>query len=244
LAVVLLLCTAQTALAAGFINLKWDDCNGAVNKTFNCATTPTSPNHMMIASFDPGAAYADVIADLGAIDLIATSLSATVLPDYWQMQGGGCRGSADLLFSADFTSGPFTCTDMWGGVGATGGQLGGKDTAVPYLNTARIKWSTSCLPDAATAPDITGGTEYYVERISVKRVNTSCMAGCTDEVCLVFNHYELALLAGGTPPTWESDAGSPGTATYVTWQSAGVFNCPVATPTHHRTWGDIKSLYR
>lgn len=252
--VVGILSLAPAAMAAGFIDLKWDDCSlggagAAVNKDYACNLT-TSGFFTMVVSFDPGANYGSagdgIIADIGFIDLIATSLNATDLPQYWKFQPtgvGGCGGGTRMVFNADFTSGPFSCTDMWGGLGSTGGQLGGKDGPAPSGNTARIKWTTNVTPDQALS--VAAGTQYYAEKVNINRNVTACPGGCADEVCLVFNVYATYLLTGGPPKEWMTDQGGVNPP-YITWQQGGspVFNCPIPTPTRTHSWGEIKSLYR
>jgi hypothetical protein len=253
LGVVLGILGLAPAARAGFIDIKWDDCSAggvaaSVNKDYACDLL-TSGFFNMVCSFDPDAAHTHgsdgIIADLGSIDLIATSPTATDLPQYWKFQPtgvGGCGGGSRILFNADFTGGPFSCTDLWAGLGSTGGQLGGTTGPAPSGNTARIKWTTNVTPDQ----DITvaPGTQYYVEQIRINRNVSACPGGCLDEVCLVFNTYTIFLLNSATPKQ-ETDAGGVNPP-YITWQQGGspVFNCPIPTPARSRSWGEIKSLYR
>ncbi len=251
LAVVLgLLCAAHQASAQGYLDLKWDECSqsgtAAINKNYGCNLT--SGFHTLIASFDPGANYVGqtngIIADLGIIDVIATDPSATVLPQFWQYQGstlGGC-GSGRITFSVDFTGGPFACLDMWQGLGATGGQFGGKSGPVPEGNTARIKWTSNVLPQDALT--VSAGQQYYIAKVNLARSISVCPGGCGDEVCLVFNTYETSLFDGRKGFYYYDQGGV--VPPYATFQQGAspVFNCPIPTPTRARSWGEIKSLYR
>jgi hypothetical protein len=186
--------------------------------------------------------YTDIIADEGLVDVIATSLTAMDLPEFWKFDAGGCNAGR-MTFSADFTGGPFTCADFWGGAASGGGQFGGKTGPVHEGNTARIKFSWAVLP--ANAMTATAGTEYYVSRTRIPRSAAAlACAGCGDDVCLVYNQEKLSLLSGAAPTIQlSSDAVNP---PWITWQDAGnaTFNCPVPTPVKARTWGEIKSLYR
>ncbi len=238
------ICAAMPAFAVGFINLKWDDCNGTANKTYACDVTTGFFD--IIASFDPGVNYNTgqdvIIADVGLVDVIATSLSATTLPPFWQFQTGGCQGPTKLLFSADFSAQSGACFDLWAGGAGGGGQYGGKAGPTPEGNTARIKWTWAVDPAAPVTAD--AGTEYYVSKLRVTKISTTC-AGCSDPVCLVYNQERFSLLRGGAPVdiNYSSDGVTP---PYVTWQDTGntTFNCPAPTSVKVRTWGEIKSLYR
>lgn len=241
---------APAALAAGYIDIKWDDCSlgaGAlVNKNYAC-NLMTTGFFTMVTSFDPGAPLAGgIIADLGFVDVIATDPSATDLPQYWKFQPtgvGGCGGGTRITFGADFTGGLSACQDMWSGLAGTGGQLGGTAGPTPTGNTARIKWTSNI--DPALAISLTPGQQYYTEKININRNVSVCPGGCLDEVCLVFNMYAASLVTGPPAPQWETDAGGT-MPPYITWQQGGspIFNCPLATPTRSRSWGEIKSLYR
>jgi hypothetical protein len=82
----------------------------------NCASTTAS--NIVMASVDVGAAaVTEVIADQGIVDIRVGTTDEAVMPEFWRFWTGAppcSSGSANFLFSADFTGGPFLCLDVWG----------------------------------------------------------------------------------------------------------------------------------
>jgi hypothetical protein len=233
----LLLAIAVPAFAQGSLFLNHGNCSAvspAKNKNLNCNSTTI--NDLVVASVAVANPLVDVIADLGIVDVVAGS-NPTVMPLFWQFQTGGCSGTSNLLFSADFSGGPFDCADLWGGTGSTGGQYGGQAGPIPDGNRARIKWSTAVLPDPISAPEMDPDVEYYIEKLTFKQARAvACtLATCQVPVCAVYVHEEFAQLSG-IPYVVENNPD------FITFN--GATNCPGATPTNQSSWGRVKSLYR
>jgi len=236
----LLALTAGLALAgAGGLNLGWGDCQGlpaTLNRTFACNTNAGTINSLvgsyLAPSFVTAASANEIVVDIQS--------GGATLPAWWGMRASGtCRTTASLLINLDFTGGPFTCFDYWGG-----GASGGISEDPPVGNRARIKL-LGALP--AGSPSITGiaeGTETYSFKMNVNNAKTvglcSC-AGCLEGVCLVLNSIKINQ-AGGVGDKFVS---APATRNFATWQG-GIpsTDCYGATPAKNTTWGSVKALYR
>ncbi len=218
------------------INLSWDDCGttGANTKTFACDANAGAPL-VLVGSFTPPA---NVNAFLG-IDAQIDITVGTQLPDWWKHGGGSCRTTTGLAASFDFTSGPFTCIDFFGGQ-AAGGFAYDSEYGAP--NRARFRMQAA-IPTGTEGP-LTVGTQYYAFKANILKSKTtgggSC-AGCLNEACIVFNSIQLfqPLEANNDPfITAEEDQN------WVTYQSISILDCPANTPTRNKTWGQVKALYR
>src|SRR5262249_54945411 len=141
---------------------------------------------------------------------------------------------------ADFTTN-LNCTDIWGGLGSTGGQWGGASGPTPDGNRARVKWTTNVTPDLNFP--IAAGTHAYIEKISVRNSPAALCAGCNTAACAVFLSEGLYLFAGGNV---EIKGGAAGSEWFRFNDPSGAFTqCPpLADPTLKSTWGQVKSLYR
>jgi hypothetical protein len=227
--------------------LNHNDCSAggtAKNKNMNCANT--ARQNVVIMSVDVG--YPDVagiITGNGIVDLQAGTSQSSVMPAFWQFQLTGCSGPTNWLWSADFTSGPWTCVDLWQGRATGGGRYGGVvSNHVPDGNRARITFSWSVPPETpAFAP---AGNEVYVCRITIKQATALTCAGCNTPVCMVYEYEAFNQLNGGQREITNSD--------YITFNdSSGVTGCPSTChyppcyppiPTERNTWGQVKALYR
>lgn len=234
---------ASVAHAAAGVNLTWsgtgcysEDPN--TNKAFAC-TSNTGAN-TMTASFEPATDQPNFVGVEGLIDMQADGAS---VPAWWEFFSGGCRPTA-LSTSADFTTATATtCVDPWSGQaggGLTAYKTMANFTGVPEVFTAygaRIKVAYA----VAVESPLTGGTEYYAYKVTISNTKTAgatgC-AGCLTGATLVLNQIRSA----------ESTAGvfqiltDPIANQCVTWQTSG--RTCAAVPTHNRSWGQIKSLYR
>jgi len=233
----LLVVGASMASAAG-INLSWNDCGlaGTQNATFAC--NANTGLNTAVASYDPPTGINEFLGISSQVDV---TTDAATLPDWWQHGGTFCRGTTGLAISFDFTSGPFTCFDFFGGQAA-----GGFAYDVGYGSPARGRLRIQCaVPFDSRAP-INAGTEYYAFKMNLLRAKTtgtgSC-AGCTNPACIVLNEIQLF-----QPPEAANDPKltNPIDRLFVTWQvpAGGPPGCPQSTPTKSSTWGQVKSLYR
>src|SRR5262249_39963665 len=144
------------------------------------------PPYSMYGSFIPPDGITAFVGIDAVVDIIASQDS---MPDWWKHGAGMCRGSTALVTSVDFTSGPFTCEDVFLGVGAMGYLY-----SIPYSapNRARLEIQAAIPYESATPLDAT--KEYYAFRTSVQRSRTvgdgSC-TGCSVPVCLFLDHIQI-----------------------------------------------------
>lgn len=228
---------ASTALAQ--VNLSWTDCGaaGAADMTFACNTNTGAP-FVLVCSF-PAINSPTAVALTGVLDFIQVNAAQDA---WWQMDGsafpGACRSSA-VTYNADFTAGPFTCTDYWGGVGtAVGGVVFNGAGRGP--NTNRFKITVGSPGTEMPMTDADG--ELYAFKISIlrsKTVGTGLCAGCSDPGCFVLNLIRVETTNNANDVDLTGPA--PGGRDQVTWQGAGA-SC-ATVPAKNRTWGQVKALY-
>ena len=226
---------AATGASGGGINLAWNDCGlaGAQNMAFACNTNE-GPPFQLFASFDPNADMTDCVSNEWVIEVES---AAATLPAWWAFKGAGRCRDASMTQNTQFVTGPFTCADPW--AGAIGIQGFSYNIGFSGLNTARIVGVQSL--DAAAPTTVLAGTEYYSFALVINRAKTvgagACL-NCLDPVCLVLNQIRVLGLTGN------QDLPNPRDRNYVTWHGGAVpFDC-FGVPTLHRTWGEVKSLYR
>lgn len=238
------LALAAAAVAASFasparaegINLSWNDCgtSGVETLTFACNTNTGTP-FTAVASF---VAPPNINEFLGLNSQIDVFTDQAVLPEWWKHGSGTCRGTTGLAVSFDFTIGPFTCADFFGGQ-AAGGFLYESGFGSP--NRARFR-ITCAVPFDNRGP-VDDVSEYYAYKANILRAKTSgtgSCTGCTQPMCIVLNDIQLY-----QPPEALNDPllFNPVDRNYVTWQGP-VPGCPAATPVRAGTWGTVKGLYR
>jgi len=240
----LLLCGALLALsasvaAAAGINFSWSDCGaaGQVNKTFAC-TSNTLTGAIMVGSYIPPAGSTAITGEEIVIDLQS---SGTTLPAWWAFKNAGACRQSSLSTSADFTGGPFSCTDYWAGLAAGGATA----YITPYATAAnRARLLIIYATAVANAQPVDENLEYYAFKATIngtKSAGSGACAGCLDQVCLVLNEIKLTQPAG----VGDYRIQNPAERNFVTWQGGVVAGgCPAATPTRNTTWGSVKSLYR
>ena len=236
-----LLCLGVSmASAQGGINLSWSDCGaaGTLQQNFACNTNNANPPHIMVGSAIAPDSIPAMVAMAAVLDL---QTNQAALTPWWNFDGTGCRATptSSMTGSFDFSGGPFTCNDIWGGV-ASGGLNYQSGYGMP--NRGRIR-----LVCAVAAPlHVDNVTENYYFKVSfnnLKTTGTGACAGCTDGACIVFNSLEL----DQNPGLGNTTITNPLLHNYVLWQAGGgsiAGGCPQAVPTHNTTWGSVKSLYR
>ncbi len=236
IATAMLALSVSIASAAG-INLAFTDCGAAGNPsaTFDCASNSGVP-FTMVASFVPPAGVDQFLGLNSQIDISSSTAS---LPDWWAHGTGQCRGTSGMTVSFDFTSGPFTCVDFFGGAAAGGFAY---DNAFGGPNRARLR--VTCAVPIDNRGPVDASTEYYAYKVNLQRSKSATpgnCAGCSTPMCIVLNEIQLF-----QPPDQANDPSitNPGNSNYVTWQASSVPNCPLSTPTHNSSWGQVKSLYR
>jgi len=218
------------------INLSWDDCgiSGASTTSFACDVNTGAPL-TLVGSFTPPANINQFLGIAAQIDITV----GTQLPDWWKHGSALCRGTTGLATSFDFTSGPFTCTDVFAGQAA-----GGFAYDAEFSSPSRARMRIQAAIPAGTEGPVIVGTQYYAFKANILKSKTlgggSC-AGCISEACIVFNSIQLFQpLAAANDPiiTTEEDRN------WVTYQNLAILDCPASTPTRNTTWGRVKSLYR
>jgi len=253
----LLALTASLASAAG-VDLRWNSCiletGSSSLKTFAC--TSNGGSSKLVGSF---ILPSDVPGVSGIEAVVDVAVAGSTLPAWWQFKNAGACRAAGLGVDGN-PAGLLNCTD-WSGApsGPSGGlaayQVGQNPPSGSGANTARMIIGLAVAPDALQ--DLFAGTEYFAFNAlitNVKTVGTGACAGCSAGACIVFNSIKVAT---PPPPPGSPDQSvtisGPGNGTdgnFVTWQggvgvsSARAIGCPLATPTHQRTWSTVKTLYR
>jgi hypothetical protein len=237
----LLALTAGLASAQGGINLSWTDCGtfGALQKNFACTSNTTNPGAIIVGSAVTGVQMDQLNGQASVLEL---QINQPSLDNWWHFETGGCRvGGVTANF--DFTASS-NCLDPW-----TGAAAGGVSYTAGYNGPNRARIRTVCAIPGSTG--ITGTDEYYFFKVTIlnnKTVGNGSCVGCLDGACIVFDSINV------TQPLGVGDytISAPINRAYVQWQggASGVgqgpngSGCPGATPTHSRTWGSVKSLYR
>jgi hypothetical protein len=159
------------AITSG-MNLGWDDCRGygASLKQFACDTNE-GPPFTLIGSFTPPDGVDQLVgvsADLRVIN------PAGRVPDWWKVSIGGCRPEG-IGSSYDFTSGPSSCRDHYGGELANRTLL--YQPAYDGPSHARLSIGAS-LPSDLVGP-LDAAVEYYGFKVLVSRIQTEGAGACS-----------------------------------------------------------------
>jgi hypothetical protein len=200
-------------------------CNSNTGSAFVCVGSvipATDVNHFISAS---------VVVDI--------QVNGATLPPWWQTQSGQCRQS-QISLSFDPSGLGASCPPIWL---TNPTPIQTVQNGVNGPNRLRVLGIAAVLP-ADEQVVLADGTEYAVFKLNIGRAKTIGAApcvGCNTGAAIVLNEIKL-----GQP------AGAPGGDERVTNQADNYCNtmqsgapvCPGATPTHNRTWGAVKSLYR
>jgi hypothetical protein len=226
------------ALTTPALTLAWSDClesgGGATTVAFGCAANTVT--FTLQPAFTLAAAVDSVVAIEGVVDVLSQS---GTLPSWWELQPGGCRGSA-LVALEPVGSG---CSDPWAGNGVSAIQAYRVSPETSAPDRARIVFTASVLPSQKVA--LQPGIPYTGPALALgtqTTVGTNACSGCSATACLVFNSVTLKRVPGATGADIViSDPAS--TANWAYWQGTTGLDCAVV-PVRNRTWGAIKSLYR
>ncbi len=241
-AALLTLCTSLSL--AGGVNLSGNagavlaDCWGMapINAvTFACNSNSGSALNA-IGSAIP---TVDVPKFIGVTVVIDIQVAGATLPSWWLTQTGGCRAGP---ISMDFNPANLgTCLAIWP-VAPTGVVNVANGVGGP--NRIRVIGGAALQPQDGYLLVGDGLSEYAVCKLNIARSKTigaAPCAGCTTGACVVLNEIKLVQPSGA--PGGDSRLTAPAGNDFVTY-NAGAPVCPGATPTHNRTWGAVKSLYR
>lgn len=230
-----------TPASAGGINLSWSECGngGTMNRAFACNTN--SGTQSLVVSFEP---LVDMSNVTGLKALIDIQFDGVSIPDWWQLGVGGCR-EGSLTLDPNFIGAGF-CADFWGGQGI------GSWTYVAgsgYSNRAQVAVNITL---AAGGAPVSVGTEYYGFRLILddsKAIGSGACTGCATPACLIVDEVTLVRpnASGGDYLICD-----PRDRNFASWQGTIAFQCPAihsvpycqSSAEVHRTWGQIKSLYR
>ena len=232
----LMMCLTAPAASAAGIDLAWNDCgtNGTMTQTFACDVNSGLP-FTLYASFVPPAGIDEFLGMSAQIDLCTMGWTFT---DWWAHGAGQCRGTGALSTSFDFTSGPFSCADVYFGQAA-----GGFAYDVGYGSPARARLRIQCAVPFDNRIAVDPSTEYYAAKVSVGRSKStgagSC-AGCSTPACIILNSVQLF-----QPPEAQNDPeiSNPVNSNYAYWQATPP-GCPANVVAKNTSWGRVRSRYR
>jgi hypothetical protein len=243
--IALLALFAVTPAYAGGTGLAWDDCgsHGTSFKTFTCTTN--SGADVLVASFVSPIPLDQLVGFEATVDLFS---GLPAMPSWWSFTPGtGCRAGA-LSASTDFTSGPFSCADPWGGPMAV---LWSYPPFIAPPDVARIRLVGTMAQGTTAAVDDT--SEYYAFKLRIahaKTVGATACAGCDVGMCIVLNSIKVVRAGGAGDYTLSGDPRQQ----LASWQCPGSMQVdayhnwycylPCPTPVKSKTWGGVKSLYR
>jgi len=227
--------------AQGGINLSWDDCGSAGQPlaTFACNVNTTIDR--LYASFVSPLPLSQLVGVEVTID---AAFDQATVPSWWQMQSsGGCR-QGSLNATADFTSGPFSCADPWGGSAVALVVIA---PGVPTVNRARINAVAALPPGSSVA--VNDVSEYHALALTLnhqKSVGAGSCAGCQVSACLAITSIKLVQPVGVGDHTLAQPLSNP----IVGWQCPAFYGtpgpachqCPVRSK--RGTWGTVKGMYR
>jgi hypothetical protein len=153
------------------------------------------------------------------------------IPPFWTFAPyGGCRADS-LSATSDFSKGPFTQADPWGGRG---------QTTFAYEPSPSGDWAMSRIEvfvnaSAGSPIALEAGKEYYAYQMVFGNPDQGC-DGCSLAACFVLNG--LVIYHDGTASFTDMDYSN-----WCRWQG-GQPDCPFIVPTQPATWGKVKALYR
>ncbi len=220
--------------------MRWLRCSldaGFASRTFDCSNDVVE--HPLVVALSVAAPIDSV---LGFEADIALQASGATLPDWWQVQPGGCRAGrigADRNF--DFGS---NCADPFSGAGVAVFQSLVLGEPRGQANQARL------LASAAVPSNQPGmlepGPVYQVCRVVVRSggtVTPPACPGCSEPVCMVLNEVRVLYRSQGVLQTSRLTLPASGNGNWIGWQSTPGVPC-LTVPTRRTSWGAIKTLYR
>ena len=208
-------------------HMGWGDSrDGDQYFTPNCNALPDQSK--LVISFGAPANVHSLEGLWGYVDFCTKPYA---LPSWWTFAPyGGCRADS-LSGNADFSSGPSTYSDPWGGRGQT--TVTYEPSPIGDWGMARIEFSVQASAGAPIA--LVAGKEYYACQIVFGNPDQGC-DGCTLAACFVLNG--LVLYHDGGVLT---DIGMD----YSNWcQWNTRYDCPFVVATEPSTWGKLKAKYR
>jgi hypothetical protein len=222
-----ILCTGIAHAQIPIRHMGWgDSALGNQDNSPECSTLPDQSK--LVVSFTAPANVYNLTGVWGYIDFCTKPYA---VPPWWTFAPyGGCRGDS-LSATADFSKGPSTRIDPWGGRGQTTFAY----EPSPLLDSwgmARIEvWvqATNGAPIALEA-----GKEYYAYAVVFGNPDVGC-DGCNLGACFVLNGLVL----------YHDDIADYTSMDYTNWcRWNGPYDCPFVVATQPTTWGRMKAQYR
>lgn len=231
---------AAPARSAEGLYLTWDACafdpSASPVRAFACDTNDDTLR--LYVGFTLAQPVDEVIGLEVVVDI---QHEAPTLPDWWRMDGAGCRAGA-LRADTRFGSGA-GCTDPWAGAGVA--SFPSYTVTMPRggANQARIRAGVGGLPSEPRS--LAADTPYHAVRLVIvanQTTGTGACAGCLGKACLVLNSIWIKRTPGA--PGGDQFVSTPGPleANWAAWQATGT-NCTLV-PARRQTWGAVKTLYR
>jgi hypothetical protein len=243
----LALMVAAPAAAHAQINLAWNNCitqpSAAENVQYACNGTASGTVNLVASFIPPDAlpAFVGVEMDLD----IATE--GGPLPDFWDLDYGGCRENSLFYPAYDNQTGTGTsgaCQNPWSGSISAGGF----NVQLNYLGTGATR--VHAIRAIAYARSLSAGQQYHAGVFtldflkSAETENEPFCAGCCTPVNITLTSVELYQVAG-SPGGDIITLTTPATRNVATWNSLGCNgSSSIPTPTRKVSWGRIKTTYR
>lgn len=244
------------ASAQGTLNLSWGACRTATNNP--TATTNNRAND----AFTNATTCDDPANDFGTLRVLASFRNDTpmlgwggtqvqvdiqvgnpgsALPDYWQVQPGGCRDGSLSTPATTMVNGT-GCTNPYiiapadpAGQSDFSNLQGNQATGRLVFRAQHVRNTTQVdLPVPATGTT-TGG--YTANNLALTSTGFDACLDCLAPACLVLNEIQYFSLTETRVVTASELRNN------VTWNGGNPL-CPGSTPTRNATWGQVKALYR
>ena len=222
--------------AAGALHLGYGDCAGAGPATaaLNNACSSNLGSIPIVASFSPPVGMNQLVAIEGGISVYT---SGSTLSPWWHMEPNGCRAD-QISISFDFTNGPYTCNDIWGGQ-AIGAMFYTVNALGLGPNSANILFVAAVSEDHPV--QVGTSSEYYGFTLRISRSQSaepgSC-AGCTERACFVFDYLKLDQPAGVGDFTL-----TQGDQSAIAYNGGGGIQACASARVQKGSWGAIKAIY-
>jgi hypothetical protein len=238
---------ALPAIAHAQINLAWNNCitqsNATENVQYACNGTASGTVNLVASFIPPDALPAFVAADL----YLTISNENGQLPDFWDLDFGGCRENSLYYPAYDNQTGTGpsgACQNPWTGSFSGGGM----QVLVDYLGSGDTQVRSVRAITAARL--LSAGQQYHGGVFTLDFLNSAesedepYCAGCCEPVTITLTRVDLFQTAG-SPGGDIITLTTPATRAVVTWNALGCNGTSsIPTPTRKTTWGSVKATYR
>jgi hypothetical protein len=229
---------APSLAGGGAIHLGFGDCAGAGSSTvsFTNACATNTGGVPIVASFNAPASMPRLTSLEAGLTFYTSGMS---LSPWWHMESqpaGACR-SGRISVGFDFTGGPYTCADFWGGR-----AMGGMEYLPNGLGSGTNTADIGLVCAIAEPGPVDGSSEYYAFSVLIsKALSTgpgSC-AGCTDKACFVLDYIKLQ-----QPAEMRADyTMTQGDQSAILYNGGTADAGCAAARAQKSSWGAIKAIY-